>query len=137
MSVVTLPICACGCGEALPPPVRKGGRPRRYVNEAHKARAKRRRHAGPTWGGDAAASTLGTDPATRQRKTLQALADMLEGEAHGSAEEQLTRVLIEATQLLFTLRSLSCRLHAQLGARADQLALGLEDALRRSFGEVL
>lgn len=137
MSVVTLPICACGCGETLPPPVRKGGRPRRYLNEAHKAKAKRRRHAGPTWGGEPAARVLGTDPATRQRKALQVLADFLEGQSPAPAEEQLTALLLELTQAQFVLRTIVPKLHAQLAPRAEVLARGLDDALRSSFGEVL
>lgn len=137
MSTITLPICACGCGEQLPPPVRKGGRPRRYLNDAHKARAKRSRHPGPTWGGEPAASTLGTDPETRQRRALQALADYLGGRPPAAAEDQLVQILVELTQLQFALRSITPRLHDKLGARAGQLVVDVDAALRRSFGEVL
>lgn len=136
MPPITLPICACGCGEPLPPPVRASGRPRRYLNDAHKARAKRRRLA-PSWGGEPAAQVLGTDPETRHRRALQALADYLGGKPPAPPEAQLAQLLIELTQAVFVLRSLTPRLHAQLAPRAEHLARGLDDALRQSFGELV
>ena len=44
-SVHFLPaLCACGCGEPLPVEPPRRGRPRRFVNDAHKMRAYMRRY---------------------------------------------------------------------------------------------
>lgn len=77
------------------------------------------------------------DPLTHQRRTLEALADILSGAPAAPAEDRLAAALIDARQLAYMLRRLADDVAPPLRARALGLATAMREGLTRYWSEIL
>lgn len=119
------------CGRGLPPPQR-AGRPRRFCSDACRQAARDRRRGG--WQALDEPS-LPSTPLPPRRRTLEALAGLLEGVPPAPAENQLARALLETRVLSHEFRRLARELRGLASARAQALGDALEAALRAQFPE--
>lgn len=109
--------CSCGCGAELPEDEPgAGGRPRLYLNAAHRTRACRRRREAAAW-----------IPAV----------DVTAIHLHGPAdpETQIAQSIVELAAIAGTMRALSTESSTPppLAASCELVFLGIVDLLTRYF----
>lgn len=130
MSELASPWCACGCGERLPPAARTG-RPRLYVSDAHRARAKRRRDRDGRW--DPVVVPFDRDRVDPADVATALLA--FTDDASGTPPDQQLGLLLGELHAAvgWFARLRASGIHPNLAARAEELGLVLDRELRRLF----
>lgn len=117
MTVSNLPLCI-GCGAPLPP--REPGAPgrnRKFCGTACKKRTHKRRRQRVVWSAAGELATVPPDPLTLQRRSMELLAELLDGRPPAPAIDQLAQLLLELEQGIWTLTQL-----ASAGELPPQLA---------------
>jgi hypothetical protein len=124
MTVISLGLCV-GCGKPLP--LRAPGtpgRPRKFCDDACKKRTHKRRRRRVVWSTTGELASIPTDPLTLQRRSLELLAEYLDGRPPAPVMDQLAQLLLELEQAVWTLTQLAASgdLPPQLAAPAGMLA---------------
>lgn len=128
---ISLPLCR-GCGKQLPPAKGKG-RPREWCDEACRKKRERREKKRRAWRRQGELASIPPDALTVRRRTLEQLAQFLEGQPPAPAEDQLAHLVLELEQGVFVLRSLTGQLLPHLVAPAGELADDIDRSIRRHF----
>lgn len=93
-----------GCGKALPPPIRRGGNPRKYHDERCRSQARARR-APTSWQSmNDELPELPVDPTTRKVRMIEGLVGMIEGEPEPAPMDRFAGILTELAAAVWHLR---------------------------------
>lgn len=117
--MVSIPKCACGCGQQVGSKPLRGPAPV-YASAACRKRAMRRRNA-----------TAELTPLPDRPEPL------IEPASFGSVDEQVARAVMETRAIAFALTRLGTLARPEFAWRCAKLGEAIETELNRAFGEAM